>query len=432
MGVFTRVVRNLVRRRARTALIVVVLGLALSLLFALPANIDANQLASQRAIDDLNETAEAYVSWLNGVASVIEVFRPLSFDYGSEANNYTMTTVLYPLMNISDYANLGSISNVTAVVPVLRQDIKDPENENITLYDVYGIPLDVDVLGNFSSVLPSNITVGRNLCVGDSGVVVLHEVVAEELGVGVGGWVELLGQRFEVVGLQRRGEYQGLTDYNVTAAFMSLKDAQRITNASGQASKFIIFADEADSVYRIRGRINELYLGNVSVQVAEALLSQASLARFRVEQQRLDIEGMMVQMRSTSMVQVGLVVVVQGVIVLFVMLYTVRERTGEIGVLKAMGASNFVVLGQFMFEGVLLSLFAGVVGVVVGVIGTSTVGYLLLPNLVQVGVGQVVVRVSFDLVLYGLGAAVLLGGLGSLYPAWRAAVTKPSVAMKYD
>ncbi|MCL2173171.1 MAG: hypothetical protein FWB84_05980, partial [Candidatus Bathyarchaeota archaeon] len=203
MGVFTRVVRNLFRRGARTALIVVALGLALSLLIALPANIDANQLASQRAIDDLNETAEAYVSWLNGVASVIEVFRPLSFDYGSEDNNYTMSTVLYPLMNISDYANLGSISNVTAVVPVLRQDIKDPENENITLYDVYGVPLDVDVLGNFSSVLPSNITVGRNLCVGDSGVVVLHEVVAEELGVGVGGWVELLGQRFEVVGLQR-------------------------------------------------------------------------------------------------------------------------------------------------------------------------------------------------------------------------------------
>ncbi|MCL2173369.1 MAG: FtsX-like permease family protein, partial [Candidatus Bathyarchaeota archaeon] len=252
------------------------------------------------------------------------------------------------------------------------------------------------------------------------------------LGVGVGGWVELLGQRFEVVGLQRRGEYQGLTDYNVTAAFMSLKDAQRITNASGQASKFIIFADEADSVYRIRGRINELYLGNVSVQVAEALLSQASLARFRVEQQRLDIENMMVQMRSTSMVQVGLVVVVQGVIVLFIMLYTVRERTREIGTLKAMGASNSVVLGQFMFEGVLLSLFAGVVGVAVGVIGTSTVGYLLLPNLAQAGVERVAVNVSFELALYGLGAAVLLGALGSLYPAWRAAVTKPSEAMKYD
>jgi len=234
------------------------------------------------------------------------------------------------------------------------------------------------------------------------------------------------------VGLQRRGEYQGLIDYNVTAAFMSLKDAQRITNTTGQATKFVLFADEADSVYRIRGRINELYSGNVSVQVAEALLSQASSTRLRMEQQKLDIESMMAQMQSTSNMQIGMVIIAQGVIVLFIMLYTVRERTKEIGTLKAMGASNSAILGQFMFEGVILSLLAGIAGIVIGIIGTSTIGYLLLPNLVQAGVEQVAINITFELALYGLGVAVLLGGLGSLYPAWRAATTKPSEAMKYD
>jgi len=432
MGICTRAIRNLVRRKSRSTLIVVALGLALAILIALPANIDANQQASQKAINDLNDVSEAYVTWLNSVASQMEVCRPIDFDYGSEDNNYTLTTILYPLMNISDYAKLNTMQNVTVVIPILRQDVKDPQNENITLYDVYGIPLEANFLENYPSVLPSNITVGRNLVVGDSGVVVLHEVVAKELGVDVGGRVDLLGERFEVVGLQRRGEYQGLVDYNVSAAFMSLKDAQRITNASGQATKFVLFADEADSVYRVRGRINELYGGNVSVQVAEALLSQASSARSRMEQQALDIESMMVSMQSMAALQIGLVVVAQGVIVLFIMLYVVRERTREIGTLKAMGASNFAVLGQFMLEGVLLSLFAGVVGVVIGVVGTSTIGYLLLPNLVQAGVEQVAINITFELALYGLGVAVLLGGLGSLYPAWRAASTKPSEAMKYD
>jgi putative ABC transport system permease protein len=131
------------------------------------------------------------------------------------------------------------------------------------------------------------------------------------------------------------------------------------------------------------------------------------------------------------MVQIGLVVVAQGVIVLFVMLYTVRERTREIGTLKAMGASTGVVLGQFMLEGVILSLIAGVVGIVIGVIGTSTIGYVL-PNLIQAGVEQVVINITPKIALYGLGTAMIIGTLGSLYPAWRAAATKPSEAMKYD
>jgi len=375
---------------------------------------------------------DSYVSWLNEVASQMEVYRPIAFDYGTEDNNYTMTTILYPLMNISDYTSLRSISNVTASIPILRYDIKDPQNANSTLYDVYGIPLDADFLERYPAILPSNITVGRNLKDGDSGMVVLHEVIAGKFGVSVGDRVDLLGQSFEVVGIQRRGEYQGLTDYNVTAAFMSLKDAQRITNTSGQATKFILFADGADDVYRIRGKILELYSTNVSVQIAEALLTQASSARSNMEQQKLDIQNMMAQMQDTATMQIGLVIVAQGVIVLFIMLYTVRERTREIGTLKAMGASNSAILGQFMLEGVILSLIAGIAGIVIGIIGTSTIGHLLLPNLTQAGIKQATINITPTLALYGLSTAITLGIIGSIYPAWRAATTKPSEAMKYD
>ncbi len=362
----------------------------------------------------------------------MEVYRPIAFDFGSEENNYTTTTILYPLMNISDYTELSSIPNVTAVIPILRQDIKDPQNENITLYDVYGIPLGASAVDNYSSVLPSNITAGRNLRAGDSGVVVLQEVVADQLGVNVGGTVNILGYNFEVVGIQRQGEYQGLIDYNVTVAFMNLKDAQRITNTTGQATKFFIFADEADNVWAIKGRITELYSSNVTVQVAEALLQQAITVQLDNEQQKVDIQNMTNLMQSTATVEIGLVIVAQAIIILFIMLYIVRERTREIGTLKAMGASSTSILGQFMLEGILLSFIAGMVGIVIGIIGTSTVGYILLPNLNQAGIDPVAVNLTPELVLFGFGVAVLLGVLGSLYPAWRAARTKPAEAMRYE
>ena len=71
-------------------------------------------------------------------------------------------------------------------------------------------------------------------------------------------------------------------------------------------------------------------------------------------------------LEQAGMVQIGLVIVAQIVIMLFIMLYTVRERTKEIGTLKAMGASNRTILTQFMLEGTLLSVIAGVVSVAIG------------------------------------------------------------------
>jgi putative ABC transport system permease protein len=127
----------------------------------------------------------------------------------------------------------------------------------------------------------------------------------------------------------------------------------------------------------------------------------------------------------------------------------VRERTKEIGTLKAIGFSNWTVMSQFMLEGVMLSLIAGVVGVAIASFAAPTLSGLLLPT-----VGQQVsafggarmaatnpgapsaatsaISLTPELILLALGAAVLLGMLGSLYPAWRASRTRPAEAMRYE
>jgi putative ABC transport system permease protein len=144
----------------------------------------------------------------------------------------------------------------------------------------------------------------------------------------------------------------------------------------------------------------------------------------------------------------GIITVADGAIVLFIMLYSVRERTKEIGSLKALGAGNTTILGQFMLEGVLLSLIAGVVGIVIGVFGATSLANLLLPQPTQAGNGLITigggtmtgsletsaisVTITPELILAGLGVAVLLGALGSLYPAWRAARIRPAEAMRYE
>jgi putative ABC transport system permease protein len=127
------------------------------------------------------------------------------------------------------------------------------------------------------------------------------------------------------------------------------------------------------------------------------------------------------------------------------MLYTVRERTKEIGTLKAIGASNAAVMSQFLLEGVLLSVLAGVVAVVIGTVAAPYLSSILLPNSGNLfGHGQMIsiingstsktpaITVSPELMAIGFGASILLGAIGSLYPSWRAAKTRPAEAMRYE
>jgi putative ABC transport system permease protein len=150
------------------------------------------------------------------------------------------------------------------------------------------------------------------------------------------------------------------------------------------------------------------------------------------------------QTYSTAVEEIIVVVVATSLIVLFVMLYTVKERTKEIGTLKAIGFSNSTVMGQFMLEGILLSIIAGVVGIAIGIVAAPTLAQALLPS---VGIGSrtavflsgttrisglSVATLNPELILILFGAAVLLGTIGSLYPAWRAAKIRPAEAMRYE
>jgi putative ABC transport system permease protein len=338
-------------------------------------------------------------------------------------------------MNVTDYSNLTSIPDVASVIPILQQNQRDSEGKY--LYDVIGIPLDASLLTNYPTILPANITAGRNLQAGDSGVVVLQERVANLFGVGVDGTVNILGQNFKVVGIQ------GQDAYNATAAYMSLDEAQIITNTTGQAMTFKVFATSIDNVGTVENDIKTAY-PELSVITAKSLINQAHDMQQRSDEQIQRAQAGMNQIQSTATVEMGVVILADCVIVLFIMLYTVRERTKEIGTLKALGASNKTILGQFMLEGVLLSLIAGIVGLAIGTFAATTLANLLLPYPTDAGFGTVmseggilkaspiVVTITPQLILFGLGVAVLLGALGSLYPAWRAARIRPAEAMRYE
>jgi len=103
-----------------------------------------------------------------------------------------------------------------------------------------------------------------------------------------------------------------------------------------------------------------------------------------------------------------------------VMVMSVLERRGEIGLRRALGATKGHVRTQFIVESLLLSLAGGLVGIGIGAL--VTLGYAMVKDASYV--------VPLSAVGYGLGAAVVIGVLAGVYPATRAARLSPTEALR--
>ena len=120
----------------------------------------------------------------------------------------------------------------------------------------------------------------------------------------------------------------------------------------------------------------------------------------------------------------GISLLVGGIGVMNIMLVSVAERTREIGVRKALGATNADVLFQFLIEAILLSLIGGVVGVAVGIAGSAILPEVLtdLPPAVVTG----------NEVALAFGVSALIGVVFGVLPAYRSARLQPVEALRRE
>ena len=114
---------------------------------------------------------------------------------------------------------------------------------------------------------------------------------------------------------------------------------------------------------------------------------------------------------------------VGGIGVMNIMLVSVTERTKEIGIRKAVGATRFAIILQFLLEAMTLTFFGGVLGVTIA-IGISNLILLLIPSIPA--------QVPLWAVLTGLLSSIGVGMFFGVFPAWKAARLDPIECLRYE
>jgi len=118
----------------------------------------------------------------------------------------------------------------------------------------------------------------------------------------------------------------------------------------------------------------------------------------------------------------GISLVVGGIGIMNIMLVSVTERTREIGLRKAIGAKRKDILLQFLFEAITLTVIGGIIGVIIGYLGSVAIAK----------VGNWSPTVPIYGILLAVGVSGLFGLVFGIYPANKASKLSPIEALRYE
>lgn len=431
-----RALKNILRNRFRTLLVSLVLALCVAVFVSTIAGVNASE----------NATAEMLANYEEIAGSTIEQTQ-LSM------TAITVGNMRGPMSESSEGISEDAVDEILAmdgvdvVVPTASGGFGEAEGGSDIpggdipgdiggfqgrdgfgggfgfryAYMVNGVPLDSAVSAQYST-LPTNIVDGRSLTEGDGYAVLIGEDLTDYFGAGVGDTINIEGTYFEVVGVYSSGVQEN-------QVYMSLPIAQDLLGMQGELTSLTVYAEDVAAVDDVVTEIQEAYPGYMVISMGDM---QSRFGDRIVQQQEGIIsttEGNLSSIQSMGF-GITIVSVVIGVLLIFgLMFYTVRERTKEIGTLKALGFSNREVLKQFMYEGLYVGLIGGVIGLGIAAVSASVFStWLLDPG--ETLHTTVSVTVTVGALLLGLGVAAAAGAVGSLYPAWRASRVSPMEALR--
>lgn len=317
-------------------------------------------------------------------------------------------------LDLQDVEGMGRLPGVGAVSPYISSTytIKNGETSMEDI-QVQGVTSD------YASIRNYNLTSGRFITDRDNTSRLKVAVIGQDVAVELYGSLDVTGKtlsingtKYEIVGLL---EAQGSDETtNVDEIVMiPFVTAQRIMQNT-RISTIYCSASSSEMVDTAKASLENYILQYSSEDDGFSVNTQSSI-----------LESLSsVTATQTAMLGgiAGISLLVGGIGIMNIMLVSVMERTREIGIEKAIGATRKDILLQFLFEAIIVSGIGGLIGILLAQIGSGFIGSLM----------STAVTVQSGVMLLALGFSLLVGVGFGIYPAIKASKLNPIEALRYE
>ncbi len=282
---------------------------------------------------------------------------------------------------------------------------------------VMGVPVD-ETRKLYSEMKGFEIRKGRDLKSSDKYAMVIGDLVRAKLfekEIKLRDKLKINGKIFRVVGLFKKTG----SPIDDMAIIIPIETAKDIFNNTDEVS--MIFVDVKDGVD----------VDEVAEKIREELKKKRGVEDFKVQtfgdlmQTATKILGI-IQYMFVGIAAISLVV--GGIGIMNIMLMTVIERTKEIGVMKATGATNKIILYMFLGEAAVVGMLGGIIGFFLGLGGS----YIISKYASQMVGIPVNVAFSPELFVGVILFSIAVGMVSGAYPARRASLLDPVDALRYE
>lgn len=365
---------------------------------------------------NIGEAAQGTIeSSVSAFGSDLITIIPGKFSSGSQGFSFDLSAS-FDFQNVVDLKSkpnlyLKGISTESSKLTNVRVGLN---NQQMSITGVYG---------DYFSVRSVELLAGREINLKDSDTLSRVAVIGPDIRDKffdenpIGKTINISNQNYTIVGITKPRGSNGFQNLD-EVVIIPLKTMQKLITGTTTVRSIIVSASDPKYISLAAEEVK-----NNLRDIRGIDKSEDSDFTVRTSAQALGILTDITNIFTIFLALIsGISLLVGGIGIMNIMFVSVKERTREIGLRKALGATRNDILYQFLTESIAVTMLGGILGTILGILLT----YIFTQ------VAALAFSININTVILAVGVSGLIGLIFGSYPAWQAAKLDPIVALRYE